>query len=175
MTFSRFGSAIEEYSIIVILLFIFTKAAIFIESYRFAKLNGCKSPAKYPQAERIIGYENFRELLVVWRTKRLLPTLLTWTRETGNTFSLVNLGRKIIVTTEPENIKSILATKFNDFGLGQRAKAMGALLGPGIFTSDGLHWQRSRVIQLIACGTNITLTPRRPLSDPSSPKAELLI
>ncbi|KAI4207639.1 MAG: hypothetical protein LQ346_000446 [Caloplaca aetnensis] len=48
-------------------------------------------------------------------------------------------------TTEPENIKSVLATDFKSYGVGgQRKKALKPLLGEGIFTTDGAAWQQSR-------------------------------
>lgn len=38
-------------------------------------------------------------------------------------------------TIDPENVKAVLATNFKDFGLGQRQRAFGPLLGQGIFTT----------------------------------------
>jgi hypothetical protein len=55
------------------------------------------------------------------------------------------MGKTFWVTREPENVKAILATNFKDFGIGQRFRSMGALLGQGIFTSDGALWEHSRV------------------------------
>lgn len=116
-----------------------------LENYRFAKAHGCQPPPRLPQPERIIGYNNFKEQKAWSKAKLLLPAGLQRFRSLGNTFSLIALGRKIVVTAEPENVKAILATNFKDFGIGGRYKAMGALLGRGIFTSDGLHWEHSRV------------------------------
>ena len=55
------------------------------------------------------------------------------------------MGNTVYNTMDPENIKAILATKFEDFGVGPRLDFFGPLLGNGIFTSDGPHWERSRV------------------------------
>lgn len=64
-----------------------------------------------------------------------------------NTFSVVALGRKIHTTIEPENLKTIQATDFKKWGLGERRKvAFRPLLGSGIFTEDGAHWQHSRSV-----------------------------
>nr|B8QHP1.1 RecName: Full=Cytochrome P450 52-M1; Short=CYP52-M1; AltName: Full=Cytochrome P450 monooxygenase CYP52-M1 [Starmerella bombicola]ACD75398.1 cytochrome P450 monooxygenase CYP52-M1 [Starmerella bombicola] len=49
-----------------------------------------------------------------------------------------------IFTIEPENIKTILATKFNDFGLGARFHTVGKVFGQGIFTLSGNGWKQSR-------------------------------
>lgn len=52
-----------------------------------------------------------------------------------------------IFTAEPALIQAVLATHFSDWGLGaSRANAVGPLLGPGVFTSDGPIWQHSRAV-----------------------------
>lgn len=61
------------------------------------------------------------------------------------TWSSTAMGRVFVNTIDPENIKAILATNFNDFGLGHRLHTFGPLLGSGIFTTDGTHWEHSRV------------------------------
>jgi hypothetical protein len=50
------------------------------------------------------------------------------------------MAQSMTMMFEPENVKSVLATQFNDFSLGSRMGAMGRLLGFGIFTTDGAHW-----------------------------------
>lgn len=50
-------------------------------------------------------------------------------------------------TSDPKNIQAMLATQFNDFGLGPaRIGNMGATLGSGIFTQDGKPWEHSRAL-----------------------------
>ena len=51
-----------------------------------------------------------------------------------------------VSTVEPENIKTVLSTKFKDFGLWKRFEFIGKLLGHGIFTSDGEAWAHSRAM-----------------------------
>jgi hypothetical protein len=116
-----------------------------IEDYRFAKSHGCKPAFQIPQNERILGIQNVLEQVALSKAKRSFPEALARFRRIGNTFTLVAMGRKVVVTIEPQNVKTILATNFNDYGLGRRITAMGPLLGTGIFTSDGADWQHSRV------------------------------
>ena len=59
-------------------------------------------------------------------------------------FKLV--GKDIILTHDPENIKAILATQFNDFILGSRHECVKITLGDGIFTLDGTGWKHSRAM-----------------------------
>lgn len=65
---------------------------------------------------------------------------------TVNTFIFQILGRNLIQTRDPENIKAILATQFNDFNLGSRAAITHPLIGDGIFSLDGEGWKQSRAL-----------------------------
>ncbi|KAL8914793.1 MAG: hypothetical protein Q9171_000629 [Xanthocarpia ochracea] len=61
------------------------------------------------------------------------------------TFSAKELHLQLLFTMEPENVKSILATDFKSYRLGEeREKNLRPILGDGIFTSDGAQWQHSR-------------------------------
>ena len=51
----------------------------------------------------------------------------------------------MINTIEPEIIKTILATKFQDYCLGKRRRDVFLpVFGHGIFANDGSAWERSR-------------------------------
>ncbi|CAG88381.2 DEHA2E18612p [Debaryomyces hansenii CBS767] len=62
------------------------------------------------------------------------------------TFSFRVGGTPVITTKDPENIKAMLATQFNDFALGKRHTYFKPLLGDGIFTLDGAGWKHSRAM-----------------------------
>ncbi|EGW34592.1 uncharacterized protein SPAPADRAFT_134963 [Spathaspora passalidarum NRRL Y-27907] len=62
------------------------------------------------------------------------------------TFQFRIFGKPLISTKDPENIKAILATQFNDFSLGRRHEIFQPLLGDGIFTLDGEGWKHSRAM-----------------------------
>jgi hypothetical protein len=52
-----------------------------------------------------------------------------------------DLGKTNIYTCDPKNIQAILATRFQDFELGEtRRQSFFPLLGNGIFTADGKGW-----------------------------------
>lgn len=55
-------------------------------------------------------------------------------------------GGKMFVTTDPENLKALLATQFNDFELGIRHSHFKPLLGDGIFTLDNDGWKHLRAV-----------------------------
>ena len=121
------------------------KVVSYLAARRFIKANDCKPPHKLPQSERIFGYSLFKTLREADRTKTLLENGLKRFADNANTFELTFMGATRVQTIEPENIKHVLATRFQDFGLGTRLKAFGPLLGSGIFTTDGAHWELSRV------------------------------
>ncbi|KAK1141876.1 hypothetical protein N8T08_008389 [Aspergillus melleus] len=64
----------------------------------------------------------------------------------GYTFQTHTIGGRIINTSEPENIKTIQASRFEDYSLGFRQVALGPLLGKGVFTNDGKDWEHSRAL-----------------------------
>ncbi|KAK3683827.1 cytochrome P450 [Podospora appendiculata] len=60
-----------------------------------------------------------------------------------STFGVV----RFLMTQEPEHVKTILATKFNDFGKGPRFHdTWSPFLGDSIFTTDGQTWADSRAL-----------------------------
>jgi cytochrome P450 len=61
-----------------------------------------------------------------------------------DTYEAMVVGKPLILTKDPENIKAILATQFTDFSLGIRHAQFLPLLGDGIFTLDGEGWKQSR-------------------------------
>ncbi|KAG7038132.1 cytochrome P450 [Colletotrichum scovillei] len=61
------------------------------------------------------------------------------------TFEVSLIGTRAIFTADPENIRAMLATQFNDFGKGQRFRAdWFELMGNSIFNVDGDAWHASR-------------------------------
>lgn len=54
-------------------------------------------------------------------------------------------NRRFLITKEPEHIKTILTSKFADFGKGPEFhRIWRPFLGDSIFTTDGKAWQDSR-------------------------------
>lgn len=62
------------------------------------------------------------------------------------TFRRQVLSRFVFSTTDPENIKAVLATNFKDFSFGLRRPIFFPLLGDGVFTLDGAGWQHTRAM-----------------------------
>ena len=107
----------------------------------FAESHGCKPPAKLsriPNIREVLHANRKHAWLDMWnrRYKKVAPTFES---------STVSLD-PIVFTNEPENIKTILATNFSAFDLGERRKKlMDPIVGSGIFSTDGQAWRHSRV------------------------------
>ncbi|KIK53185.1 hypothetical protein GYMLUDRAFT_49511 [Collybiopsis luxurians FD-317 M1] len=64
---------------------------------------------------------------------------------TGPTFNFRVLFQDRVVTFEPNHIKAVLATQFEDFDKGEDAvSTLGSLLGTGVFAVDGELWKFHR-------------------------------
>lgn len=116
-----------------------------LSAYSFKRAHGCKPEYKLPQPDRFIGLGLYRIRQKALLDRKVIQVARERYSEHGPTFSSVLLGLKLYNTIDPENVKAILATNFNDFGLGARLHTFGPLLGKGIFTSDGAAWENSRV------------------------------
>ena len=92
-----------------------------------------------------MGFDLYKTQVNASKNKKILQVGSKRYEDNGITWSAVMMGEIWNNTIDPENIKTVLATNFKDFGLGQRHEAFGPLLGHGIFTTDGAQWEHSRV------------------------------
>jgi hypothetical protein len=116
-----------------------------IRVHQFKRQMGCKPAAQWGQLDPVLGIDQFRIFKQNALERRVLEGLTQrYLATERHTQTLRLMGRSLVMTCEPENVKAVLATKFHDFGLGARLGAMGRLLGRGIFTTDGTHWEHSR-------------------------------
>ncbi|MCJ1469272.1 hypothetical protein MMC07_007905 [Pseudocyphellaria aurata] len=85
------------------------------------------------------GFTQFKEHVILESTHRQFADMKT------NTFRVSVLRQPLILTIEPQNLKTILSLNFKSWGLREgREKSLGPLLGEGIFMTDGASWQHSR-------------------------------
>ncbi|KAI0839673.1 putative N-alkane-inducible cytochrome P450 [Hypoxylon sp. FL0890] len=117
-----------------------------LEIRAFKRKHGCLPPPREPQPEHIIGLAAWNRLRRERRDRITLQETTRRAKELGYTSSLVMAGNRFTVTCDPVNLKAMLATNFNDFGLGPRDGPLGPVLNGGIFISDGEAWQHSRAL-----------------------------
>lgn len=63
-----------------------------------------------------------------------------------DTFMARVVLKRLLHTMNPENIKAVVSTQFDDFGIGSRKPLFRPLLGGGVFASDGEQWKHTRAM-----------------------------
>ena len=111
-----------------------------------------EEPPKHPLSS-FIGLQRYKQIESTLREKISLEISVKDHKEIGNTHSSYIFGKPIIDTREPENIKAILATQFEEFSLGEsRFNSICPMFGEGIFThiygggALGEPWRHSRML-----------------------------
>ena len=112
--------------------------------HRLAKEWSCQPAPKVPAP--FLGIMRYLTTVKADRDMGILRLLGEGFRDYGMTIEHKVLGVSQIATIEPENVKTLLATKFPDFCLGVRSRAFYPLLGDGIFNTDGELWSHSRAL-----------------------------
>ena len=128
---------------IIIVVAAFKWLRTWIQNRAFAASRGCQPPVRLSRLRNII------QQIKAMRAHTWLDMWCHRYSTVGTTFESATVSiEPIIFTNDPENIKTILATDFKTFELGdRRRRLMGPLLGPGIFSNDGPAWEHSRVSQ----------------------------
>ncbi|SGZ54679.1 CIC11C00000000800 [Sungouiella intermedia] len=100
------------------------------------------------RGDSVLGFKNLADIIKSRKENRLVEYLQDIFQEGTplKTFNGYVAGSSIFTTKDPENVKALLATQFNDFALGTRHDAMNVTLGDGIFTLDGNGWRHSRAM-----------------------------
>ncbi|PKX96022.1 cytochrome P450 [Aspergillus novofumigatus IBT 16806] len=118
----------------------------FLIRRQFARKHGCQPVARSFSKDPFLGLDTIPETIRALRQHKILERSVQLFRLYGNTFTVKELQKRAILTIEPENIKTILSLKFNDYGLSHRLEPFKPLLGEGIFDTDGAHWASSRAL-----------------------------
>lgn len=132
---------LEVFLVAAVTIFLYRKIKIKILCYRL----GALKPVWIPNP----GIINSRRMIEIFTLKRkgeLLEYLWRIWNSNSETMRVVIAYKEMLVTTDPENIKALLATQFNDFALGFRHGQFKPLLGDGIFTLDFDGWKNSRAL-----------------------------
>ncbi|TRM60432.1 cytochrome P450 [Schizophyllum amplum] len=100
-------------------------------------------PSKLP-----LGLSHLSTVRNTVRSGVFARVLGVWAKELDATVYRVNLlGRIRFITIEPDHVKTILATQFEDFDKGPVVyDSFKSLLGSGVFNSDGDMWKFHRTM-----------------------------
>ncbi|KAK7949219.1 uncharacterized protein PG986_010105 [Apiospora aurea] len=141
------------------LLLIWTakRTNLYLTRRRFKQAHACRPvQRRFPNRDPILGLDAIYSQIQRAKAGTMLEWL-HWRNSTyGPTFAArmglrfpgwLGGGADAFVTTDPENIKTVLATRFKDYGHGDtRTGSFGPLLGRGIFVVDGARWHESRAL-----------------------------
>lgn len=112
-----------------------------------ARRLGCKPGKVYEQPDKRLGLLFLCQNIRNFRAQTFLQSWEQYLAKTGKTFGFWILGQRMLVTSDPENLKAILSTSFDDFEKGPRLRAAFApLIGNGIFAADGKDWHDARAL-----------------------------
>jgi hypothetical protein len=132
--FSFTALILSSLALLSIVYVAYNQISLYLQRRRFKLENGCQPLAMHvPHKDFIFGIDGMIETLKAAKEHRLLDRAVNNTRKYGNTFGNRLFFQKVIVTCEPQNVKTVLSLKFKDYSLGQRDQTLGPLLGKGIF------------------------------------------
>lgn len=145
MIYSVLGSRL-----LLVLFSLGAVACLFIRKFltrrQIVRAHGCKEVAKAANKDPFLGIDTIFWVKKAYKDHKLLDGNTELFKIHGNTFTTRQLLKYGIGTIEPENIKTILSLKFEDYGISFRLEPFKALLGKGIFDTDGEHWAASRAL-----------------------------
>ena len=126
---------------------LFSKIRRNLQVRRLAAAKGCGPVVRWKTYDPIFGldylwtiYKDYSAHKFLDATTNRFATLRSYTIRFSNLW-----GPATISTIEPENLKTILSTKFEDFNIDEyRKAALTSIMGQGIFASDGQFWRHSR-------------------------------
>ena len=134
--------------VIIVTYTLFTRVRKLFARRAFMSARDCKPPrCRVPLRDPFFGIDFVLETIRNAKNGCYLEGTNRRFHLYGQTFVAKHLHYPTIHTTDPANIKQILATAFHDFKLSSfRIIAMVPLFGKGIFTTDGDLWKHSRSV-----------------------------
>jgi cytochrome P450 len=142
MHFSIYTKLFATITVLGSLIFIVVRR--FLVRHRFARDYGCQPVARCFSRDPFLGLDTIPKSIRALKKHKILERGCELFAVYGNTFTVKELHKSVIVTIEPENIKTILSLNFGHYGIKHRLEAFRPLLGEGIFDTDGDHWAASR-------------------------------
>ncbi|KAH7138997.1 cytochrome P450 [Dendryphion nanum] len=125
--------------------FVLTRLSLYLTRRRIKKQNNCQPCPYNYNKDPFLGLDVLHKNIQNSKAHKVLSRNLARMRSFPSpTFLSRIVIHPIIVTAEPENIKTMLSLKFKDYSIGNRQYAFTPLLGDGIFNSDGEKWANSR-------------------------------
>jgi cytochrome P450 len=141
----NFVSAISVALTFPVVLLLLSRTRHLIAYRIAAKRRGCSTPPRLPSKDLIFGVDNVLADLRQRKENRKMRTWFETFQRLGRTFEYFPFGRKVVATTDPRNVRFVLATEFEKFGVGPaRERATVPMMDHGIICADGKNWREGR-------------------------------
>lgn len=129
--------------------YVYRRLEVAVSRHRTARKHDCKpvkpSPVLNTISNDFLGWKVPKLLINGYKARKVLENLQKVFLKNCNTVQVKLLFTNVILTIEPENVKTILASNFNDWTVTTRRKqAFEPYIGHSIFTAEGLAWKHSR-------------------------------
>jgi cytochrome P450 monooxygenase len=129
---------------------LFVRAFVrYVNEVRYRNAKGCKPIARYRQWDPFLGLDLVLSQGKALREHYFIPWLSSMHANMPKTFTINFLGKRQIYTIEPENLKSLTAITWKDFGISpirRHSKASMPFADKGVNTVDGEDWEFSRFL-----------------------------
>ena len=146
-------SAVISTRLILLIFFLFFAQRTFswirqaLRIRSLAATNHCSPVAEYPHNVPYLGFDFIVRIVKAYRARRVLETFETFSNQVGHTFGFWLLGKRWLITSEPENVKAILGFSVEDFERGARRHwGFEPLTGDALHTADGPQWTAARAM-----------------------------
>ncbi|KAG9500240.1 hypothetical protein J7337_008713 [Fusarium musae] len=120
----------------------------YLRRWRLAQAQGCKEATrKVAVKDPIVGFDFLYKIFFEKSPERYLDSTWQAFKEMGTTYIEKRWSWQCVYTCDPQNIKHILATAYNDFDLPEfRTSVIGHIFGQGIFVLSGHPWKQARAV-----------------------------
>ena len=133
--------------LLFVTLFAIFKAIRHVLYIRAKRANHCEEPPKYPHKDPFLGLDYWRDQKKAAQNSQWLPTSKALFAKYGKTYEINNLGQRMIHTMEVQNIQSVWAADFKNWGLQPLRDGIAVpFFDKGINTTDGDFWKHSRAL-----------------------------
>ncbi|KAJ4254429.1 hypothetical protein NW762_010027 [Fusarium torreyae] len=120
----------------------------YFQRWKLAQAQGCQdATSKVPVKDPIIGFDFLYKIFFGESPERYLDSTWQAFKEMGTTYIEKRWTWQCVYTCDPQNLKQILATAYEDFDLPEfRTSVIGRVFGQGIFVLSGHTWKHARSI-----------------------------
>jgi hypothetical protein len=130
------------------LAFLFSYASGQHKMLRAMRTHGCKPGVPYPHRDRILGIDWVTDMVKAVNNHSVLQEFDRLFRELGDTYVASPIGTRLVMTSDPENVKALLATQFESWPIGgvRQSFALLVLGRHAIFSVNGPEWHQARAL-----------------------------